>query len=228
MIVCPACRTANDEDVATCASCGGSLAPGPAALRARRAPTERRVVEVPLPSPPSRARPFVVIGALVVGLVAGIGWLVARPDPCRGATFTSASFGYCVVVPQGWTSSPARFGNGAVLDGFSLTGGSASILVEAVDLADGTDLADWASTVRDRDGEAGLRPGTPREAIVAGFPARAWELTSESEDGTRYRTREVVVVRDGIGWRIVLNETQAGFDAAATALETLLDSWRFR
>lgn len=228
MIVCPACRTSNDEDVATCASCGGSLVPGPAALRARRAPAERPVIEVPVRPAPSRARPFVVIGALVVAAIAGVGWLVARPDPCRGTTFTSTLFGYCVVVPDGWTMTPARFGNGAVLDGFSRTGGSASILVEAVDLTDGTGLAEWATTVRGRDGEAGLTPGLERDATVAGLPATAWELTSESEDGTRYRTREVVVVRDGIGWRIVLNETQAGFAAAATSLETLLDSWRFR
>ena len=228
MIVCPDCRTANDEASATCSSCGGSLAPGPAALRARRAPAERPQVDVRPPAPPSRARPFVVLGGLALAAVAGIAWLVAGPNPCRGATFTSDAFGYCVDVPSGWAQSPARFGNGATLDGFSPTDGSASILVEAVDLADATDVDAWATRVRGRDYEAGLSPGDVADTTVAGLPARTWDVTSVSGDGTQYRTREIVVVRDGIGWRIVLNETQAGFDAAAASLDDLLASWRFR
>ena len=179
------------------------------------------------PAPPSRLRPFLVLGGLAVAAAAAVVWFVAGPNPCRDATFRSDAFGYCVVVPDGWVESPSRFGNGAVLDGFSPSDGSASILVEAVDLADGTDVEAWATRVRGRDGEAGLSPGEVFPTTLAGLPARTWDITSESADGTRFRTREIVVVRDGIGWRIVLNETQAGFETAAASLDDLLASWRF-
>jgi hypothetical protein len=66
------------------------------------------------------------------------------------------------------------------------------------------------------------------DAVVAGVPAKVWDLTAESEDGTAYRTREVVLIRGAIGWRLTLNETEAGFDDAAAALDDLLATWGFR
>lgn len=228
MIVCPACRTGNAEDRATCEACGGSLVPGPMALQARRAPSERPVIEVPARKPPSRFRPYIVLGAFVLLVAAGIGFATLRPDACRGRSFTSEAFGYCVDVPVGWAQAPARFGNGATLDGFSDVEGTASILVEAVDLSDATDLDTWTRMVRARDESVGLTPGVATDAVVAGVPAKVWDLTAESEDGTVYRTREVVLVRGAIGWRLTLNETEAGFDDAAAALDDLLATWGFR
>lgn len=228
MIVCPACRASNAEDRATCEACGGSLAAGPAALLARRAPSERPAIELPTPKPPSRFRPYVVLGAFVLLVVGGIAVAVVRPDACRGRSYTSDAFGYCVDVPDGWAQAPARFGNGATLDGFSDVDGTASILVEAVDLADSIDLAMWERMVRARDESVGLTPGVATDVVVAGVPARAWELTAESRDGTEYRTREVVLVRGAVGWRLTLNETEAGFADAADALDALLATWGFR
>ena len=228
MIVCPACRTGNAEDRATCESCGGSLVPGPTTLQARRAPTERPAVEMPTRTPPSRFRPYIVLGAFVLLVGGGIAFATLGPDACRDRSFTSEAFGYCVDVPAGWAQAPARFGNGATLDGFSDVDGTASILVEAVDLSDTTDLDTWARMVRARDESVGLTPGVATDVVVAGVPAKVWDLTAESEDGTGYRTREVVLVRDAIGWRLTLNETEAGFDGAAAALDELLATWGFR
>lgn len=228
MIVCPACRAGNAEDRATCEACGGSLVPGPTALQARRAPSERPAIEVPTRRPPSRFRPYIVLGAFVLLVASGIAFAALRPDPCRGRSFTSDAFGYCVDVPEGWAQAPARFGNGATLDGFSDVDGTASILVEAVDLTDTSDLDTWTRMVRARDESVGLTPGEASEVMVGGVPARAWDVSAESEDGTAYRTREVVLVRDAVGWRLTLNETEAGFDAAAAALDDLLATWGFR
>lgn len=228
MIVCPACRNANDEDRETCATCGGSLAPGPAALIARRAPSERPPIEVATRKPPSRWRPYIVVGLFVATVAAGISYATLRPNPCEGRSFESGAFGYCLSVPAGWTSAPARFGDGATLDGFSAEGGTASVMVEAVDLPDATDLDGWAAIVRARDTEAGLRPRDEVRITVAGIPARRWDLVSTSEDGTEYRTREIVLVRGAIGWRVTLNETEAGFPEALDALEAMLGTWAFR
>lgn len=228
MIVCPACRASNAEERATCEACGGSLAPGPAALRARRAPSERPAIEIPTRRPPSRFRPYIVLGAFLLLVAGGIAFAVLRPDACRGRSFTSDAFGYCVDVPDGWAQAPARFGNGATLDGFSDVDGTASILVEAVDLTDTTDLDTWARMVRARDEAVGLSPGATTDVVVGGVPARSWELTAESGDGTAYRTREVVLVRDAVGWRLTLNETEAGFADASDALDELLATWGFR
>ena len=228
MIVCPACRNANDEDRQTCASCGGSLLPGPAALVARRAPADRPAIEVPVPKPPSRWRPFIVVGLFLAVVGGGLAYATLRPDPCDGRTFASRTYGYCLTVPAGWTASPARFGNGATLDGFSDVGGSASVMVEAVDLPDATDLDGWADLVRARDVQAGLRPRDEVRITVAGLPARRWDLTSTADDGTEYRTREIVLVRGAIGWRVTLNETAAGFPDALDALGAMLGTWAFR
>lgn len=228
MIVCPACRAANGEERETCDACGGSLAPGPSQLLARRDPRERPTIEVPTRRPPSRWRPYIVVAGFLLLVGAGVAFAVLRPDPCRGRSFTSEAFGYCLDVPVGWSSAPARFGNGTTLDGFSDDAGSASIVVEAVDLSDGADLDTWARMVRSRDMTEGIDPGPATDRTVGGVTARTWDFTSETSDGVRYRTREVVLVRDAVGWRLTLNETDAGFEAAAAALDAMLGTWGFR
>lgn len=228
MIVCPACRTSNGEERDTCEACGGSLAPGPAQLLARRDRQERPAIEIPTRKPPSRWRPYVVVAGFLLLVGAGVAFAMLRPDPCRDRSFSSESFGYCLDVPGGWSSAPARFGNGTTLDGFADDAGSASIVVEAVDLSDDADLDTWTRMVRSRDEAEGLSPGPTSDRIVAGVPARTWDLTSETSDGVVYRTREVVLVRDAVGWRLTLNETDADFDAAAAALDAMLGTWGFR
>jgi hypothetical protein len=229
MIVCPACRHVNEEEARVCARCGGSLEPGPVALLPqRRTSAPPAITEVPKPKPPSPWRAVAIIGGLAAVLAgAGAFWLL-RPDPCEGTNFSSPTFGYCLTVPEGWTAEPARFGDGVVLDQFAPARDAATVIVDSADLERGTTLEGWAAFVRNRDVEAGLTPGPATETTVGGVPARQWDLTATSDAGTSYRMREVVVVRDEVGWRISLSDTADGFEVSQVAFERMLDSFRFR
>lgn len=226
MIVCPACRGSNDEDAQACASCGASLAPGTATLAARRPATERPEIVIPARRPPSRWRPVIVLGTVIATTAAAGAFLLLRPDPCRERTFVSPAFGYCVDTPEGWTASPARFGS-VSLDQFAADDADGTIVVEAIDLPSESSLPDLVEAIRALDAEAGLSTGGATPADVAGVAALTWDATGEATDGTSYRTREVVVIVGEVAWRISLNETEAGFEDAARALEDLLATWRF-
>ncbi len=229
MIVCPHCRFANDEERQICERCGRSLEPGPTTLLpARRSIAERPPIEVRAPTPPSKWRPVIVIGALVLAILGVGAYLLLRPDPCRGTNFTSPSFGYCLTVPEGWTAQPAQFGASTTLDQFAPPKEAATVIVEAVDLQQGTDLESFAGFVRQKDTDAGLTPGAPTETSVDGVAAQRWDVSVTSDTGIDYRMREVVVVRDEVGWRIALNDTADGFDVSAPTFQQMLDSWRFR
>jgi hypothetical protein len=229
MIVCPSCRAANEEDRETCESCGRSLEPGPVTLAPQRPPASAGpVLEIAPPKPPSRWRPYVIVGGLALVVVAAGGFLLLRPDPCEGTNFTSDAFGYCLTVPDGWTAEPALFGADVTLDQFAPPTASTTVIVEAVDLEEGVGLDEWAGFVRQQDADAGLVPGPASEAIVDGVTARQWDVSATSDAGTDYRMREVVVVRDEVGWRITLNDTEDRFDVSAASFERMLDSWRFR
>ncbi len=229
MIVCPACRNANDEGAQFCARCGRSLEPAASYMMpTRRASGERPHIEDAPPVGPSRWRALVVLGAVVLGAV-GVGtWLLLRPDPCRGTNFTSANFGYCLTVPEGWTAEPARFGSSVELDQFAVPSQGATVIVEAVDLQRGADLGGFADFVRQKDETAGLKPGPGRRTEIDGVAAQVWDITIASDAGTTYQLREVVVVKDQVGWRITLNDLADTFDAHAVPFREMLRSWRFR
>ncbi len=184
------------------------------------------VLEIARPKPHSKWRPL-TLGGLVVAVAAVGAFLLFRPDPCDDTDFTSEAFGYCLTVPDGWTAEPALFGGEVRLDQFAPTQASTTVIVEAVDLEEGTDLGQWATFVRQGDSDAGLVPGPASETVVDGMAAQQWDLTATSDTGTDYRMREVVIVRDEIGWRITLNDTEERFDVSAVSLEGMLDSWRF-
>lgn len=227
MVVCPTCREMNDEDRAMCQRCGASLEAGTITLMPRRADGERPPIEVRKPPPPSKWRPVVllgVIGGLVVGFAA---FTALRPDPCSGTNFESENFGYCLLVPEGWEAGPAQFGATVTLDQFAPPTGSATVVVEAVDLESGTALEQWSEFVRLRDEEAGLTPGPASDARLDGADALQWDVSVASESGERFQMREVVTVLGDIGWRITLNDLQEGFDSSAVAFRDMLDSWQF-
>jgi hypothetical protein len=194
----------------------------------RRAPGVRPQIEDAPPVPPSRWRALVVLGAVVLGAV-GVGtWLLLRPDPCRGTNFSSANFGYCLTVPEGWTAEPARFGSSVELDQFAVPSQGATVLVEAVDLQQKDDLGGFADMVRQKDESAGLKPGPGRRTEIDGVAAQVWDITIVSDAGTSYQMREVVVVKDQVGWRITLNDVADTFDEHAVPFQEMLRSWRFR
>lgn len=227
MIVCPSCRTINDEGVETCMNCGRSLAPGPSLMgSSRRTEGERHAIEIPAPPQPSKWRP-VALAAFVLLVVAGFGaWRLLRPDPCRGTNFTSDAFGYCLMIPEGWDAGTAQVGT-VSLDQFSLPTESTTVLVEAVDLADDTGLQQFGEFVRRRDGQAGLSAGPVRETLLDGIEAQQWDITHTSQTGDVFKLREVVVVNGEVGWRITLNDSMDGFDGHVKAFQRMLDSWQF-
>lgn len=229
MIVCPDCRHVNEEQALVCGRCGRSLEPGPVALMPqRRTSAPPPIIEVPKPKPPSPWRAVEIIGGLVgVLAAAGAFWLL-RPDPCEGTNFASPTFGYCLTVPEGWVAEPARVGDQVTLDQFAPPRDGATVIVDATDLERGVTLEGWAGFVRNRDVEAGLTPGPATETAVGGVPARQWDLTATSDAGTSYRMREVVVVRDEVGWRISLSDTEDGFEVSQAVFQRMLDSFRFR
>lgn len=229
MVVCPSCRHVNTEEATQCAQCGASLEPGVARLLpARRSPSERPPLEIQRPKAPSKWRPHVVIGLTVLmGVGAGAAYLF-RPDPCEGTNFESANFGYCLQVPEGWEAGPARFGAEVTLDQFAPPTESATVVVEAVDLEGGVALEDWSEFVRQRDEEAGLTPGAASETELDGVGALQWDVTVAPEGGEQFRMREVVVVRDDVGWRITLNDVSDGFGTSAVVFANMLASWQFR
>lgn len=228
MIVCPSCRTVNQEDLQFCSSCGRSLEPGPTTMLPRRPEEERPEIEIRTPKGPSKWRPVAIVGVVVFAAAAFGGYTLFRRDPCAETNFTSAAFGYCLTVPEGWTAEPARFGADVTLDQFAPPRDSATVIVEAVDLQDGAQLAGWADFVRRKDEGAGLIPGPASEAIIDGVAAQQWDVSVASEGGTDYQMREVVVVQNDIGWRITLNDVASSFDVSSATLERMLGSWRFR
>ncbi len=228
MIICPNCRNPNPEEAQSCNSCGRSLEPTAQGLMARRAPSEKPKIEIPEPKPPSRV-PFAIGVVLLSAVVAGgIGYLLFRPNLCEGTNFTSENFGYCLSVPKGWTAQPARVGSDATLDQFSLPKESTTVLVEAVDLTQGTDLAGFSGFVRQKEQDAGLTPGPSEPTKVDGIDAAFWDTEQTSDSGQSYRLREVVVVKNDVGWRITLNDLAEAFPDHEAPFQQMLNSWRFR
>jgi hypothetical protein len=228
VVVCPSCREVNEEDRPSCQRCGTSLEPSSVALLPRRAEGARPPIEILKPKPTSPWRVVAVLAAFG-GMVVGAGaFLLLRPDPCEGTNFESETFGYCVLVPDGWEAGPARFGDDVTLDQFAPPTGTATVVVEAVDLESGTGLEQWSEFVRQRDEEAGLIPGPASEAVVDGTEALRWDVSVATEEGRSFLMREVVVVRSDVGWRITLNDLQEGFDSSAVVFDQMLESWQFR
>jgi zinc-ribbon domain len=228
VVICPNCRHDNLEDATVCAKCGASLDPGVSRLLpVRRTEAERPAFELHTPKPPSVWRPVAIFGLFAL-FAGGIGvYYLVRPNPCDGTNFTSTNFGYCVLVPDGWEAGPARFGSDVTLDQFAPPTASTTVIVSSVDLDAGVTLSDFSDFVRQRDDTAGLTPGPTSDTTLDGVDAIQWDVTVETE-GETYRMREVVTVRDDVGWRITLNDVRQGFATSAVAFRDLLDSWQFR
>ena len=125
-----------------------------------------------------------------------------------------------MLVPDGWEAGPAQFGADVTLDQFAPPTESATVVVEAVDLeTGGTALEEWSEFVRQRDEEAGLTPGAASETSLDGVGALQWDVTVTPEDGELFQMREVVTVRDDIGWRITLNDVSDGFGTSAVVVQ---------
>ena len=171
-----------------------------------------------------------VVLALLLTMLVGLGafslvsW--ARGGAaCREADFESVRFGYCASTPSGWTATAAQ-GDDTSLDRFLLQTGPAVITVTAVPLTKGQDLARFEQFVRGYDETVGASAGPSMPLAVDGVDAVAFDVTLEGPDGA-VRSREVLFARDGIAWRVTLADEAVGFEASASRLDELLDSWSF-
>jgi hypothetical protein len=228
VIVCPNCRRANEEEAVACTNCGASLEPGPTQLATRRAPNERRPIEIAQPKPPSPWRAVMALG-VVLGVALGAGiWYLLRSDPCEGTNFSSDQFGYCLMLPEDWEWQPARFGDSVTVDQFSPPSESVTVLVEAADLPDEADLSAFAEAVRQKDQDAGLTPGPIERTTVDGADALAWDIDYTSDAGDEFGVREVVVVNKHFGWRLMLNDAAESFEQHRSVFDGMVDSFRFR
>lgn len=229
MIVCPSCRTVNDEELTFCTKCGRSLEPGPVMLAPRRTDlAERTPIELKAPPKRSKWRPVMILGTMGLMVIGGAAFLMLKPNPCKGTNFTSDNFGYCLSVPEGWVAQPARFGSSATLDQFAPPRAGATVIVDAADLTSEAQLEQWAAFVRQKDQDAGLIPGPPSDLSLDGADAQQWDVSVTSDSGAQYTMREVVVVHDGVGWRVTLSDRSDGFASSASTLQLMLLSWRFR
>jgi hypothetical protein len=225
MIVCPNCRTANEEHARFCQSCGRSLDPGPSP-RVRPEGGTSGLAEIRPPKPPARWPAIAVVVTLIVIAGAYFGYQEFGPDPCRGK-FASPRFGYCLTVPNGWQANPARIGTVSV-DQFNPPSASTVVLVSAVDLPSDAGLSEFASQVRQQDQQAQLTPGEPQPTAVGGLPAAQWDVTVPAASGsTGYTIREVVVVKGEVGWKIQMNDAASSFEHHLGSLTQMLRSWHF-
>jgi hypothetical protein len=225
MIVCPNCRSSNQEEARFCMNCGRTLEPGPSP-RVRPDGSHQGLAEIRPPKPPARWPAFLALGAMIVFAAGFFGWQVFGPDPCRDK-FASSQFGYCLAVPAGWQADPARVGT-APMDEFSPNASSTTVLIQAADLPANLALAEFSSSLRQQEEAAGYMPGEPQQTTVGGFPAQWWDTEVPAPDGSEgFKIRDVVVVKDEVGWRIQLNDATSAFDSHLPSLAQMLRSWHF-
>jgi len=210
VLVCPSCRSENDEESSVCGVCGRSLAPGEAPLRrADAAEPPEDELDVPAPKPPSRWPAI---------------WYSGRPGACDGK-YVSQLYPYCVSIPPGWSAATTRTPTGA-LDRFEPQGDEAAIVVRAGEAVPGTTTTQYAQGIRNSQEAFGVSLG-PVQTIEVGdaTQAFAWQASDQLDDGSIVQQRMVALVRNGVGWRITLGSDGESFDEARFALEEILASW---
>ena len=169
-----------------------------------------------------------VAAALVFVLLAGAGvalfrWL-STPVPCAEASFVSERFAYCVTTPEGWASAEATEDDA---DRFLLPTAAASVQVQAVELEGGEDTGAFVERVRGLLVDAGYELGDTATVTIDGVQATWWDAVTRSPLGDETRLRDVVMVREGIAWRVQFADDGEGFEEHVAAFDALMRSWRF-
>lgn len=184
----------------------------------------------PEPPPPRRSRAPIVLASLVLaGLVAAgvaVAIFAGGSDPCRDASFVSERFGYCLDVVGAWQADAGTLAS-AQVDTLTLPAAPGFVTIQAATLEPGTSLESFAEDVRSRDQTAGYRATDPSPRTIDGVDALQWDVAAAEGIGTTSQVREIVFVRDDVGWRVQLGDTPQGFAADAADLDRMLESWRF-
>jgi len=184
--------------------------------------------EVPAPPPAGRSRArlaALLIGLLVVGVASGFGvaMLLGR-GPCHGAGFVSDSFAYCVEPPDGWVASPASEGERGT-DVFRSQDGTTEIAVVAVASENAT-LQTFAEGLREAASLQGYALGDAVRGSLDGSPTLEWD-TRVSLEAREIVIREIVVIREGVAWRLQVADVEGTSADGVEEAARLLDSWRF-
>jgi hypothetical protein len=225
VLVCPSCRSENDEDAPACRVCGRSLTPGEAPLRrADVAESSEEELDVPAPKPPSRWPAIAVLALMILVASAVVAWYSGRPEECDGK-FVSQLYPYCVSIPAGWTAATTRTPTGA-LDRFEPQSDDAAIVVRAGEAVPGTTTTQYAQGIRNTQEALGVTLGPVQTIEVGdGTQAFAWQAAVQLDDGSIVQQRLVALVRNGVGWRITLGGNGESFDEARFAFEEILATW---
>jgi len=163
---------------------------------------------------------------VVLGTSGVVAWALLRPSPCSGRTFVSDRFGYCVDPPSGWAGTLGSNG-GWPIDSFVARTSVATVEVAAVKLTTSEDLRAFANRIGELDRTSGLLVGGQKSLEVGGEPALFFDAGAPAPEGL-LEVREVLVVRNGVAWRITLTDAANAFDHDLASLHSFLSSWRFR
>lgn len=196
--------------------------------------------QLPLPEPPAPRAPIgsdssavpadderhpvlaVLIAAAAVMAMGVIGLALTRPVPCSDRSFLSDRYGYCVNAPDGWDEA----GEGSQSDRFVLSGGAATVAVTASRVDASTDTAAYLERIRSLDEAAGFAIGETKTTGVDGESAAYFDAAGNSADAS-FAVREVVIVHEGVAWRITFSDVRDEFDEHFRAFGSFLDSWQF-
>ena len=225
MLVCPNCRSENVEDARFCQRCGRSLEPVEAPPRRKDVDLSAEdELDIAPPKPPSAWPGILTLVVLAVGLVGFGFWYSARPNPCEGK-FVSRLYGYCILIPEGWSGGSIRTPVGAT-DLYRPESREAVVQVRSGEVAPGVTTPQYAQGFRTIQEAAGFAVG-PTQAISVGEESVgvAWEISQSDPELGVIRQREVVFVRETQGWRITLAGPAETFDEARVAFEEILASW---
>jgi hypothetical protein len=226
VLVCPACRSENAEEAKFCSACGRALEPVHTPMRSR--PADRETPDLDVPPPKPRSLVPLIVGLIVVGgLVAGwVVWSATRPDPCQGK-FVSPLYPYCVEIPEGWTAATQRSPTG-VFDRLTPRSDGAAVIVRAGEAVPGITTEQYADGLRTTQEAYGLSLGPPQTVEMGdGNQALGWQFTGQTDEGVIIHERNVVLVRNGIHWRVTLAGNAESFDEARPVFERLVQDWTF-
>jgi hypothetical protein len=188
-------------------------------------PATRGRIEPAKSAPPTDERhPLLAVLVAVAALVAiGVtGIVLTRPVPCADRSFLSERYGYCADTPDGWDEEQAE----SQADRFLLAGGAATVAVTATRVDASTDTPSYADRIRSLDESAGFEIGETKTTDVDGQEAIYFDAGGNATD-VSFAVREVVIVRQGVAWRITFSDVREEFDEHFRAFGSFLDSWQF-
>ncbi len=233
MLVCPSCRSENQEDAGVCRHCGTSLeAVGSPLRRLDRSTETGSESQLELWQPRSPSALPLIIGVLVVGLGL-LGWglfSTLKPNPCTGK-YPSALFPYCADIPEGWVGGLRAVGD-TYEDRFEPQelDGTAQATIRVSSLIDPTvGTPQYVQQYRTSQEATGRQLSEIDSVMLDGEQALAWTYTIPTEPPeSSLRIREVILVRGEGAWRIQLVATDEAYENARLQFETLLVSWSWK